>query len=326
MAGHRWFGVVAVCALLGACASGGDAAPTEAAIVATPVGKITAQPLRPRVEHRFGLPSPDWLGAGAGSVWVKRDDGVLTRVDPKTNKVIRNIKVQKPGSQHCQGLGTSDDSVWTCGGDGDVVRIDPATNKIVARLPLGKTTDQSFIPVLAGHAWFLIGDGSTVVGVNTTSNEVDVEIPLESGCVNLGADDTTMWAACVSNDVVLRIDPAAREVTARIGGLEAPRAISVSDEVWVLYYDGLARIDPLTAEVTGALGVDSIDGGIFATEDAVWVRADGIFLQRVDPDSLELVQVLTAPEQSGGSVIEAFGSVWATAYNDTVMYRSSIGS
>jgi streptogramin lyase len=295
---------------------------TEVAVVAAPVGKVRAQPLRPRVEHRFTLPSPDWLGAGAGALWVKRDDGVLTRVDPETNKVVKNIRVVPAGARLCQGLGTSDDAVWSCGGDGDVVRVDPATNKVVARLKLGKTTDQSFIPVLADHAWFLTGDGSTLVGVNTTSNEPDVEIALETRCVNLGADDETIWAACVSDDLVLRIDPVAGEVTARIPGLEQPRAISVADQVWVLYYDGVARIDPALGRVSGALAVDVIDGGIFATDEALWVRADGIFLQRVDPGSLELVEVLTAPEQSSGSVTVAFGSVWATAYNDTVMYRA----
>ena len=161
MARHRWVAVVA-CTLLSACGPGGEAPPppsdapsaatTDAPIVATPVGKVRAQPLRPRVEHRFTLPSPDWLGAGAGSLWVKRDDGVFTRVDPETNKVVSDIRLQRRGTQHCQGLGTSDDSVWTCADDGDVVRVDPGTNKVVARLKLGKTTDQSFIPVLAEHA------------------------------------------------------------------------------------------------------------------------------------------------------------------------------
>ena len=79
---------------------------------------------------------------------------------------------------------------------------------------------------------------------------------------------------------------------------------------------------PVSGEITGALAVDATDGGIFATDDAVWVRAAGTFLQRVDPQSLELVEVLTAPEKGGGSVTEAFGSVWATGYDDTVMYRA----
>ena len=36
---------------------------------------------------------------------------------------------------------------------------------------------------------------------------------------------------------------------------------------------------------------------------------------------LEVVEVITVPQRSGGSVLEAFGSLWATAVDDTVLYR-----
>jgi hypothetical protein len=49
-------------------------------------------------------------------------------------------------------------------------------------------------------------------------------------------------------------------------------------------------------------------------------RTGGLFLRRVDPNTLEVVEDLTAAVQ-GGVVIVAFDSVWATAYDDNVLYR-----
>jgi hypothetical protein len=58
-------------------------------------------------------------------------------------------------------------------------------------------------------------------------------------------------------------------------------------------------------------------------EHAVWVRG-GEFLQRVDAESFEVEQI-RAPEQGGGEALVAFGSVWATAYDEATLYRLSPG-
>ena len=80
-------------------------------------------------------------------------------------------------------------------------------------------------------------------------------------------------------------------------------------------------VDPATGEVTRVVDASSAGGDIEATGDAVWVRTGGFFLRRVDPNTLEVVEDLTAAEQSGGEVIVAYDSVWATAYDDNMLYR-----
>jgi hypothetical protein len=77
------------------------------------------------------------------------------------------------------------------------------------------------------------------------------------------------------------------------------------------------RIDPIAAEVIGSVKVRSgLTGGITATDDAVWVRAQEPFLRRVDPETLEVVEQIDA----GGGVTVAFGSVWASAPDDQVVH------
>ena len=55
-----------------------------------------------RLEARLELVSPDWLVADGDSLWVKRDDGGVERVDPETSEVVHTIVNE---GAHCAGLG-----------------------------------------------------------------------------------------------------------------------------------------------------------------------------------------------------------------------------
>jgi hypothetical protein len=87
---------------------------------------------------------------------------------------------------------------------------------------------------------------------------------------------------------------------------------SGAGSVWVKTADGyVQRIDPATNQVV-VVAVDPEHG-------AVPTRVDGLTNAR--QISANGVEDLTAAEQSGGEVIVAYGSVWATAYDDNVLYR-----
>jgi hypothetical protein len=72
-------------------------------------------------------------------------------------------------------------------------------------------------------------------------------------------------------------------------------------------------------------GAPGFGGGLAVASDAVWLRTDGRFLRRIDPATAAVIEEIQAPEKSGGSVLVAFGSVWATAYDDEVLYRLDPG-
>lgn len=297
---------------------------TPAAVVATPVQAPEPESIDTRVEHRFEISQPDYLAVAAGSVWVNTDNGVVHRINPKTNEVIAKIRVHLAGGDNlCQGIGASDDGgVWTCAGPDAMVQIDPATNKIGHTVELTKSSSQGNIAVLDGHAWVLSDGGLVLSAINTDSGEIDAEIDLGARCTELGVGEQELWITCQTEATVLRMDLASQEVTARIGGLPSVRHIGVAEAVWVGYAGGLARIDLATAEVVGAVEVNVGEAGIvFADESGIWVRSEGLFLQHVDPETMEVTDVLSAPEQSGGAVVRAFGSLWASAYNDAVLYR-----
>jgi len=201
-----------------------------------------------------------------------------------------------------------------------VVRIDPQTNKVAATVGVGKFSDQGHIPVAFGHAWLLTGDGSRLVGI--THDAVDVTVDLGVRCNDLTTTVTSIWASCLTEDQVLRVDPVAHQVTRRVTGLDTARLVSGSGgTVWAAFHGGLARIDEATGRVETVAGVYlGPQAGLFADADGVWVRDQGLFLTRVD-NAGQVVDEFSVKEQSGGSALVAFGALWATAYDDYVLYR-----
>ena len=73
-----------------------------------------------------------------------------------------------------------------------------------------------------------------------------------------------------------------------------------------------------------AAAYPALDSSLFATPDAVWVRASDDFLRKVDPATAEVTELLTRTGQNEGEALVAFGSIWATAYHDGVLYRISL--
>lgn len=283
-----------------------------------PAVNVAATPIEPRVQARLELiGGPDYLAAAAGSVWVRRDDGVVVRIDPDDATEIAAIETSE---ELCQGLGADDAAVWSCTDGGGVVRIDPATNEVAATVDVSKYNDQGHIPVAFGRAWVLVDDGSRLVGI--ADDAVATEIDLGTRCYQLVASDTSIWAACLEDGSAVAVDPDSGEITTRVDGLDGARQVAVGDEVWIGFDGGVARIDEASGRVTGVADAPTGHSGhIAATADDVWVRTGGRFLRHVDADTMEVVEDLDAPEPSGGFVMVAYDSVWATAYDDAVLYR-----
>jgi glutamine cyclotransferase len=303
----------------GACSSddGGSADGTTT----TPAGPATVD-VGDRLEERLDLPGgPDPFAVTDDSVWVKMDDGRVVRIDAETSEVVAEIEVT---DVLCQGIGQDPNGfVWSCD-DRDLVRIDPETNEVAATVDVDKIPDQLNIASAFDAMWVLTGDGSTLVGVR--DDAVLREIDLGVRCTDVAASelDGGLWLSCLSEDAALFVDLSVDEVTHRVDDLPGARAVTASESYgFIGFEDGVAQIDTETGELVGVAVVHlGLGGGLHATDDALWARS-GPFLQRVDPATLAVVEEISAPEESGGSVVVAFDSVWASAYDDAVVYRLS---
>jgi streptogramin lyase len=278
--------------------------------------------LEERLLTELEVPSPDWMVEAFGSLWVKRDDGAVVRVDPATGRIAAEIPAPGPPSQHvCQGIGASGGAIWSCPAVGEIVRIDPATNEVAATARIDKLPDQGRIVSTTDRVCVLTDSGAELTAIDPRDAKPTEAVKLNARCSELATDGTTLWAMCPFYDRVLRIDARTGEVGDTLELAGASNA-SVSDHLWVGFEGGVAQVDSDTLEVLAVYEVHPRYGGaIFATPDAVWVREEGgSFLTRIDPEGQRIVETIEAPKlPSGGDAVQIAGSVWATAYNDATL-------
>lgn len=310
--------------LASACASESSSAGPSPGATSTPTTSASAGPTTTPVEDvlvaQLELPGdPDWLAADENGVWVQRGSGEVALVDPATNELA--FAVPLGDISLCQGIGASFGSGWACKRS-DVVRIDPATRKVVATLPVHKQAAQGHLVGGYDRLWVLVGDGSTLVGIDPATNEVATEVELGARCVDVALAADAVWLPCLVDDRVLKVDPASAEV---VLDLDVPNPMSIAaddDEVWVGTAGSTVQVDPadgtVLREVEAGTGAE---GRISLSEDSVWVRSVEEFLVRVDRASGEVVQRFTADVTSGGDVLALDGEVWVTAYDDQVLFR-----
>ena len=304
--------IVAAAGLVGAC-SGAPPSPPP------------AQPHTGFAPLEVDLPgNPDWLVTAADSLWVKRDDGVVSRIDPERGSVIADIDAKLfPHERPCNGLGVSVDAICSCS-DQTIVRIDPATNEVDATIPAGKIWAQGRLVEAAGRIWVLSGEGDQLVGIGTDDTAVGSPISLPAKCVDLGAARDVVFAACTDDDLVLRIDPSTGDIARAV--VSMPNHVSVTESgAWVAGADGLLRLDPasLSTQLTVPGVVPGSSGGILADESAVWVRQERPFLTRIDAKTGTQTHVITAPHGAGDVVVQG-ERVWASDVEGNSLLRLTI--
>jgi outer membrane protein assembly factor BamB len=267
---------------------------------------------------------PDWLVSTAGSLWVKRDDGHVNRIDPASGDVEAEIVTRITSTDGCNGLGVSAGAVWTCSAS-DLVRIDPETNEVTGTIPVGKVFSQGRLVEAAGQIWVLIGKGDQLVGVATDDNTPGTPVALPVPCTDLAVADGVVYANCTDADTVLRFDPASGSVTAKATVQDPMQISAASGAVWVAGADGLVRLDPesLAVKMTVPGFAPGWGGGIRAGAADVWVRESSPFLTRVDAATGASTRIVSAPYGPGDVLVEG-DRVWTSDNEGSVLVRLTI--
>jgi class 3 adenylate cyclase len=247
----RTFGIPATPAGIAAASDGlwvGDSAnpsvlklDTETARV---VEKISAPPLE--VASRLRTPEGDpLLDAGQmiltkGALWFLSGDATLTRIDARRGKVEARIRHEGIPGVGCAYVAADAEAVWVYAATGaTLTRIDPETNEVVSSTKLAASG-----PMAAGFGSVWVADSA--------NNQV---FQLAPGSV------TGSTAPSVVRSVA-------------VGGPPVGLATGAS-ALWVAVADGtVAKVDPLSGEVTDTIMVGGNLGGIYADENTVLVTVD----------------------------------------------------
>lgn len=277
--------------------------------------------LEERVQQEFDLPGADWMAQAGNAVWVKGHDGQLSRIDPDSNQVTGSMTVHEE-DQDCSGIGGLGEVLWVCTADGissvDVWNVAPGVE-----VELDKVYEQGLLPIAFDHVWVLTDEGRTLTGVGLWTGQIELEHSLDEVCEALDEGAGAIWAACPDAGVVLKLDPFSGEELERIEHLPGVSILAADDALYAGYREGTVRIELEDGVATGAVNVGSgaSAGGLETQNGVVWIRTEDTFLRQVDGRSLDLVEEWSAPAGSGGSVLVAFGSVWASTYADGTVHR-----
>ncbi len=271
---------------------------------------------------------PDWLASAGGYLWIKRDNGMITRIDPRTNEpsgeVLVDTKSQAQfGQTLCQGIGAGGGAIWSCSGS-DVVRIDPKQLKVTDSIPVGKVFDSGRLVFAGEKLWVLAGEGDRLVGIDPSTASVETTVRLPVPCNELGPGAGMVWAICPRDGRALGIDPVGGSVEVDLE-LESPTvAVATEQDLWVGSAGDLVRVDLEAREpVARFANLDpTTEGDLTVDGTSVWVRSPAGFLHRIDAAANRVVERIEPPSAlSGGAVLVEAGSVWATAYDDNVLLR-----
>jgi streptogramin lyase len=125
-------------------------------------GKATAT-IGVRLPGEGLFEGPEQVAAGLGGVWVTQPD-VVTRIDPRTNRVVARIRFPRNSEPATFALGP--DALWIVGPK-QIFRIDPGTDRIVASARIGTHAGSDYrglrrMLVDGSRLWLADGDADTV--------------------------------------------------------------------------------------------------------------------------------------------------------------------
>jgi outer membrane protein assembly factor BamB len=273
------------------------------------------------------LPDPDWLVSAAGDVWVKRDDGQVSRIDANSGRAVASLPTGYSDLPACQGLTSDGTRLWTCSGENRLVTLDPRTNKTGERVRVSRLSDQTRFAVGHDLLWVVKGNATTLSGLNLQNGSIAATVDLGTFCIDLARpaniENDRLYVVCPTDGLVLAVDVASGSVTDRLQ-LDDPRLAAVADDLWVGFSGGLAQIDTDTMTVTAVYPVTpGLFGSIWVEGQDVWVRVPGsAVLTHIDGRRHRIVEVLTSHAYpSGGDVLVFDGSLWTTAADDGVLLK-----
>jgi DNA-binding beta-propeller fold protein YncE len=271
---------------------------------------------------------PDWVEIDGKSVWISNEGlNLMQRIDPRVNKIVAAVKVNKPCAAFTIGYG----SIWVAScGDNAIVRISLVSNSVLASIALPIADSEGSIVAAEGGVWVLSDKNGRLSRIDPLTNKVSPVIEVAPNSFAAAAGYGSIWITNTgdnpnANGSIQRIDPKLNKVIARIEVGKQPRFLAVGEGgVWTLNQtDGsVTRIDPQTNKVVATIlcDVPGTGGDIACGEGYVWVRAKKDMLLVIDPKENRVVEIFGPPAGSG-AVRAGYGAVWVTAHDINKIWR-----
>jgi DNA-binding beta-propeller fold protein YncE len=323
-------GLVALGAAAAGC-GGGDGAPGPAvtaapALRAVPRPRVVSprtwvsHPRLARVTARVRLRhGPTSLGFGSGGLWVTRDDGRLSFVDPRSNQVKRTTRT----GRFPVGVAFAGDAVWIANSEDDTVsRFDARTGRRAQTVRVGDAP--SDLAVGARAVWVANGLDDTVTRLDARTGRVQAvlhvgEPPLGVRTIAAGPDG--VWVT--GRDVLVRIDPRSNRIVGRLA-LDSPSGPALThDGLWIASEDGrtVTRLDRRSGRRQAVVRVGSNPTFVAADDRFAWVLNNGEgTVTQIDALTNRVVGTIPVGGPAFQLVVGA-GAVWVQGYGGRAVVR-----
>ena len=278
-----------------------------AALVGVPAGSFREPALTatiPTGTHPCGIVS------AFGSVWVANDGGTLVRIDPRTNRVRKRIRV---GAGACF-LAADARALWIANYKSGLVRVTPRGR--VQRIAVGATPDS--VLVAYGRVWVTTWGAAKLAVVDPRTLKVLRRINVGSKPAGLAARNGAVWVG-FSRDAtsIARVSPGTYRVDRIDVGVPEPRGfVAGTKDLWIQANTGdLVQFDPVARRVLAHLEVGrTLAQGAVAPDGTIWVPdKEQNIVYRVDPSRRLVVD--SFPAGPGAYVtLHAYKSMWVTSY------------
>ncbi len=182
-----------------------------------------------------------WLPGAEGD----SGPGIVIRLDPATDQVLRRIHLGRLELQGPQGYSSGLGALWAVFGNGTVLGFD-AAGDITHDFDVHKSLDRAVVGF--DSLWLLDKLDSLVLRVDPRSDEVTDRIHVTGSLSAIAAGAGGIWVVDGIGGTVVPIDPSINKAGTPIRVGDAPTGIAAGlGAVWVTDEDGnVYRIDPIT--------------------------------------------------------------------------------
>lgn len=287
-----------------------------AALVGVPSGSLNDPALIATIQTGT---HPCGVVAAFGSVWVANDGGTLVRIDPRTNRARKRIRVG-PGACF---LAADSRALWIANYKGGLVRVTPRGR--VRKLAVGATPDD----VLVAHrrVWVTAWDAGKLTVVDPRKLKVVRRIDVGARPNGLAARNGAVWVGFGRDaTAIARVDPRTFRIERIDVGVREPRGfVAGTKDLWIQANTGdLLHFDPVARRVLAHLEVGrTLAQGAVAPDGTIWIPdKEQNIVYRIDPAKQRVLD--SFPAGPGAYVtLRAYGSMWVTSYagNDVRRFR-----
>ena len=263
--------------------------------------------------------SPGDAVAAFGAIWVTTDgSGTLVRIDPRTNRVTKRIRM-RPGLFSVErGFG----SLWTLNyRRGSLSRVNPTTGRVRSVRLAGSP---EAVVAAYGRLWVTAWRAGRLLVVDPRSMRVVKRITTGAKPTGLRVVAGALWVGFGAGSAIGRLDPKTLKLVSVPVGVRAPAVFTAGTrDLWIKANDNvMVRLDPGTRTVTAKVPVGrTLSGGALAQDGTIWIPdKEQNVVYRIDPEKAAIVD--SFPAGPGAfSAVRANGSMWITNYAGTDVWR-----